>query len=156
MLVFIKILFSTAPTLGLSSLVLAAITTSTPLAAAALGLAATTSKSGVLGKFITVLGGSQIGGFFAVLAVRFSSAILLKKLTSVEAKEQVLTYRKNMTIWIMFGAVLLTCGYELTLGWWGPVIAYSVFAIGLFLQMRKMHILVKKELYNQSSVNVKA
>jgi len=151
-----KMILSTAPTMGLSSLVLGAITSSTPVAAATLSSAATTGKSGLLSKFTAVLGGSMIGAFFAVLAVHFSTSLLLKKLSNEEAKKQVKNYRKNMTLWIIFGAILLTCGYELTVGWWGPVSAYTVFALGLFLQMRTVHKLVERELYNHPCASDKA
>jgi hypothetical protein len=150
-----RLLLSTAPALGFSSLVLGAITSSSTVAAAAISSAAASSKSGFLYKLGLLFSGSMIGAFFAVLAVRFSTSILLKKLSSEKAKKQVLTYRKNITLWIIFGAILLACGYELTLGWWGPVSAYSVFAIGLYVQIHKLHKLVEEQFHNQSSASNK-
>jgi RNA polymerase sigma factor (sigma-70 family) len=150
-----RVLLSTAPALSFSSLILGAITTSSPAAAAAMGSAAASSKSGVLHKLGLLLGGSMIGAFFAVLAVRLSTVSLLKKLTNEQAKQQVLSYRKTMTIWIIFSGVLLTVGYEFTQGWWGPVAAYTVFAGGVMFQMRKMHKLVEQELYSTPSDNDK-
>lgn len=150
-----RLLLSTAPALGFSSLVLGAITTSSPVAAAAISSATVSTKAGFLHKLGLVLSGSMIGAFFAVLAVRFSTFLLLKKLTCEKAKKQVLTYRKNITLWIIFCAILLACGYELTLGWWGPVSAYSVFAIGLYVQVRKIRTLVEKQFQHQSSVSDK-
>ncbi|MFT4806716.1 MAG: RNA polymerase sigma factor (sigma-70 family) [Paraglaciecola sp.] len=150
-----RLLLSTAPALGFSSLVLGAITTSSPVAAAAISSAAASTKSGFLYKLGLLFSGSMIGAFFAVLAVRFSTSILLKKLSSEKAKKQVLTYRKNITLWIIFGAILLACGYELTSGWWGPVSAYGVFAVGLYVQIHKIHKLVERQFHNQSSVSDK-
>lgn len=147
-----RLLLSTAPTLGFSSLVLGAISTSSPVAAAAMSsAAATSSNSGFLHKLGLLLGGSMIGAFAAVLAVRLSTISLLKKLTNEQAKQQVLTYRKSMTIWIIFSGVLLTVGYELTVGWWGPVSAYIIFAYGVLFQVKKMHKLVEREIYSKPS-----
>jgi RNA polymerase sigma factor (sigma-70 family) len=144
-----RLLLSTAPALGFSSLVLAAITASTPVAAAAMSSAAASSQSGVLHKLGLLLGGSMIGAFIAVLAVRLSTVSLLKKLTNEHAKQQVLNYRKTMTIWIIFSGILLTIGYEFTLGWWGPVSAYIIFACGLIYQVNKLQKIIVKEMYSQ-------
>lgn len=150
-----RLLLSTAPALGFSSLVLGAITTSSPVAAAAMSSAAASSKSGVMHKLGLLLGGSMIGAFIAVLAVRLSTVSLLKKLTNEEAKQQVLSYRKTMTLWLIFSGVLLTLGYEFTQGWWGPVTAYTIFALGVTYQVRKMHKLVEQEVFSQGTANKK-
>jgi RNA polymerase sigma factor (sigma-70 family) len=150
-----RLLLSTAPALGFSSLVLGAITTSSPVAAAAMSSAAASSKSGVMHKLGLLLGGSMIGAFIAVLAVRLSTVSLLKKLTNEEAKQQVLSYRKTMTIWIIFSGILLTVSYEFTQGWWGPVSAYIIFAYGVTYQVRKMHKLVEQEILSQATANKK-
>lgn len=147
-----RLLLSTAPALGFSSLVLGAITTSSPAAAAVMSSAAASSKSGVLHKLGLLLGGSMIGAFVAVLAVRLGTVSLLKKLTNDQAKKQVLSYRKTMTIWIIFSGILLTLGYEFTQGWWGPVSAYLIFACGVMFQVRKMHKLVEHEIYSKPSI----
>ena len=150
-----RLLLSTAPTLGFSSLVLGAITTSSPAAAAAISSAAAGTKSGFMHKLGMLLGGSMIGAFFAVLAVRLSTVLLLKKLTNEQAKQQVVNYRKNMTLWIIFAAVLLTISYEFTQGWWGPVSAYILFALGVMYQIKKMHQLIEQEIFSQPTVNEK-
>jgi RNA polymerase sigma factor (sigma-70 family) len=150
-----RLLLSTAPALGFSSLVLGAITTSSPAAAAAMSSAAASSKSGVLHKFVLLLGGSMIGAFVAILAVRMSTNPLLRKLTNEDAKQQVLNYRKSMTLWILFGGILLTISYEFTQGWWGPVSAYIIFAYGVMLQVKKMHVLVEQQIFSQPSSNDK-
>jgi RNA polymerase sigma factor (sigma-70 family) len=150
-----KLLLSTAPALGFSSLVLGALTTSSPVAAATVSSAAASSQSGIMQKLGLLLGGSMLGAFVAVLAVRLSTIPLLKKVTSENVKQQVLSYRKNMTIWIVFSGVLLTVGYEFTQGWWGPVSAYIVFAGGVMYQVRKMHKVVEREMYSHPSANQK-
>ena len=150
-----RLLLSTAPALGFSSLVLGAITTSSPVAAAAISSAAASSKSGVLHKLGLLLGGSMSGAFIAVLAIRLGTAPLLKKITNKQVKQQVLSYRKTMTIWIIFSGILLTIGYEFTQGWWGPVCAYIIFACGVTYQVRKMQKVVVAELYSTPTANQK-
>jgi RNA polymerase sigma factor (sigma-70 family) len=145
-----RLLLSTAPTLGFSSLVLGAITSSSSVAAATISSTVLGSKSGVMHKLGLVLGGSMLGAFVAVLAVRLSKVSLLKKLTTEQAKQQVLTHRKTMILWIIFSGILLTIGYEFTQGWWGPVSAYIVFASGVTYQVRKMNKIIERELYSQT------
>jgi RNA polymerase sigma factor (sigma-70 family) len=150
-----RLLLSTAPAIGFSSLVLGAITTSSPVAAAAMSSVAVSSKHGVMYKFGLLLGGSMIGAFIAVLAIRLSTVPLLKKLTNEEAKQQVLSYRQVMTLWIIFGGILLTVSYEFTQGWWGPVSAYIIFACGVLYQIRKMQKVIVREMYAKPAANPK-
>jgi hypothetical protein len=141
-----RLLLTTAPGIGLSSLVLGALSTSTPAAAAAMTSSATSGQTGILGKFFTLLGGSMLGGLVAIFAVRLSTFWLLKKVTNPQVRQHILHYRRNATLWIIFGAVLLTCGYELTQGWWGPVTAYLIFAAGLIYHVAKMQSLISQTL----------
>lgn len=150
-----RLLLSTAPTLGFSSLVLGAITTSSPVAAAVVSSASAGTKSGLLHKFGVLLGGSMLGAFVAVIAVRLSTRALLKKITKEQARQKVLNYRKNMTIWIIFGGLLLTLSYEFTQGWWAPVCAYVIFILGIMLQIRQMHALIELEIFSQPTLDEK-
>lgn len=150
-----RLLLSTAPALGFSSLVLGAITTSSPVVAATMSSAAVSSKTSVLHKIALLLGGSMIGALIAVLAVRLGTAPLLKKLTNEQVKQQVLRYRKLTTLWIIFGGVLLTIGYEFTQGWWGPVSAYIIFACGIMYQVRKVQKIIELEMYAKPTVTQK-
>ncbi|WP_340678325.1 sigma-70 family RNA polymerase sigma factor [Paraglaciecola sp.] len=148
-----RLLLSTAPAIGFSSLVLGALTTSSPVAAATFASSAASGKSGFFAKFLALLGGSLLGALFAIIAVRLSTVLLLKKINREEARQQVISYRNKMTIWIIFSGILLTLAYELTQGWWGPVTAYSVFAIGIILQVRQMHTLIELEIFPQPTAD---
>ena len=150
-----RLLLSTAPALGFSSLVLGALTTSSPVAAATLASSVASGKSGFFTKFAALLGGSMLGALFGIIAVRLSTVLLLKKISREEARQQVLNYRKHMTIWLVFGGILLTCAYELTTGWWGPVCAYSLFAFGVIVLVRRMHKLIEIEIFSVPSVDPK-
>ncbi|MEP2651042.1 MAG: sigma-70 family RNA polymerase sigma factor [Paraglaciecola sp.] len=150
-----RLLLSTAPAAGLSGLILGAITTSSPVAAATISSISASSKTGVLQKIGLLLGGSMIGAFFAIIAIRLSTKPLLKKATSDEAKQQILRYRRNITIWIIFSAVLLTIGYEFTTGWWGPVSAFSIFAAGILFHTNKMQTLIAQQTLAEPSIDTK-
>lgn len=150
-----RLLLSTAPAVGLSSLVLGATTASSPVAAATISSVSASSKTGVLQKIGLLIGGSMIGAFFAIIAIRMSTKPLLKKATSDEAKQQILNYRRSITMWIIFSGVLLTIGYELTTGWWGPVSAYSIFAAGILFHTSKMQTLIAQQRLAKPSLDAK-
>jgi RNA polymerase sigma factor (sigma-70 family) len=141
-----RLLLSTAPALGFSSLVLGAITTSSPAAAAAMSSVAASGKSSLLHKLSILLGGSIFGALLGVLAMRISTSFLLKKVSNEEVKSKIYQYRKTTTIWLVFSGLLLMASYELTSGWWAPVSAYLIFAIGLFYQITKLRKTVSSEL----------
>ena len=150
-----RLLLSTAPALGFSSMIVAAITTSTPAAAAAISSGAVGAKSSLMHKLGLLLSGSLIGALVAVFAVRLSTIPLLKKLTNQQSIQQVLNYRKTMTFWIIFGGILLALGYEFTQGWWGPVTAYCIFALGIMYQMNSMQKLITREFYSEDDLSKK-
>ncbi|WP_133468035.1 RNA polymerase sigma factor [Paraglaciecola marina] len=150
-----RLLLSTAPTAGLSGLILGAITTSSPVAAATISSVSASSKTSVVQKIGLLMGGSFIGAFFAIIAIRLSTKPLLKKATSDAAKQQILSYRRSITIWIIFSAILLTLGYELTTGWWGPVSAYCIFAVGILFHTNKMQTLIAQQTLADPSIDTK-
>lgn len=150
-----RLLLSTAPAIGFSSLVLGAITTSSPVSAAAIGSATASGKSGFWGKLVALLGGSMIGALFGVLAVRFSTMFLLRKVSSDEAKSHILDYRKKVTIWLIFSAVLIALSYELTTGWWAPVGAYLLFASVLFIKVTRLRNFVSREVCERGATTLK-
>jgi Ca2+/Na+ antiporter len=125
------------------------------VAAAVISSAVASNQSGVMHKLGLLLGGSMIGAFIAILAVRLSMVPLLKKITNEQVKQQILTYQKTITIWIILSGILLTVGYELTQGWWGPVSAYIIFACGLIYQVSKVQKVIIRQIYSQPCANQK-
>jgi RNA polymerase sigma factor (sigma-70 family) len=140
-----RLLLSTAPTIGFSTAVLGLISTSSPVAAATFGSAAASGKSG-FAKFSALLGGSMLATLIGVFAIRLSTAPLLKKITKPAARQQVLDYRKFMTIWLIGSGLVLTLTYEFTSGWWAPLCAYVVFAVGVVVLVRRMQVVIEREL----------
>ena len=139
-----KLVYSTAPTVGFSALVSSLLTPSAPVAAASITGAATTSSTSFLSKVLMVLGGSFIGAFMAVFAILWSSKIAMRQLSEQEQKQQFTRYRNETIAWVIIWAFIITAGYTFTTGWWGPVLSYSGFAIGLtalmYRSMNYMHV----------------
>lgn len=126
-----KLLLNTAPTITFSALVLSSLTVSSPIAAATVASSMASSKSTMIGKILALFGGALLGSFMGVLAVILSSKIVIHRLNDEQMKRQVTKNRNAMILWIIVSGLLLTAAYEFTSGWWGPVTAYLIFAIGL-------------------------
>jgi len=41
---------------------------------------------------------------------------------------------------------LLTLSYEFTTGWWAPLAAYIIFALGVIVLVRRMQVVIEREL----------
>ena len=134
-------IYSTAPGIGFSALILGLITPSGPVAAsvvsASISTAAVSGKtsSSVAGKTLSVLGGSLLGAFLAVLAVIWSSKIAISNLPNEDNKRTMKRYRNELIAWVLLWGLIITAAYELTEGWVGPVTTFSLFAFGLFVLM---------------------
>jgi RNA polymerase sigma factor (sigma-70 family) len=131
-------IYSTAPTLGFSAVVMSLLVPSAPIAAATLATSISiTSKpvSSFLVKFLMVVGGSLLGAFIAVFAIIWSSNRAMKKLEQASHKKLLKRYRNETIAWVIAWAFIITAGYEFTSGWIGPVFTYSGFAIGVVLLM---------------------
>jgi len=134
-------IYSTGPSIGFSSLVLGLMTPSGPVAASVMtGSLSTTAVSGKTTssfwvKVLSVLGGSLIGAFVAVMVVIWSSKVAMSNLPNEDNKRTMKRYRNELIAWVLVWALFITAAYELSSGWMGPVITYSLFAFGLFVLM---------------------
>jgi RNA polymerase sigma factor (sigma-70 family) len=150
-------IYSTAPTVAFSAVILGLITPSAPAAAAmasaSLSTAAASGKAstGLGMKLLSALGGSLLGAFLAVLAVVWSSKIAIANLHSEDKKRTMMRYRNELIAWVLTWGLLITAAYELTSGWLGPVITFSLFAFGLFvLMLRSMSFLHEHVTYEKN------
>lgn len=131
-----KLIFSTIPTAGFTSIVLATLATSSPVAAASIATAS--SEGSVLSKLAFVFGGLFIGVVSAILSVFWAAKIPLEKISNLQAKKQLRKYRNQTVIWLIFSGVLLVLSYEFTTSWQGPITVYTIFALGLVKQVKLM------------------
>lgn len=126
-----KLVLSTAPTLTFTSLVAGVATTSTPVAAASLSSSLSAGKSGVWAKAAAVFSGVAIAGAMGCIAVLLSTKMLLNNIHDASYRPMILRYRNLMIGWIVLWSVVMSMSYELTSGWWAPVVSYVFFGVGL-------------------------
>lgn len=149
-----QVLLLSAPTLALNTLIVSSITSS-PVAAASIANGLASGKSSGASKLLALLGGAMIGAFAAIIAVVWSSNFIKNKINNQQAKKQIDQYRNQTIAWIIFSGLLLTAGYELTEGWLAPLSTYIVFAIGLFIQMKKINTFTLTQLYCEKRSDAK-
>ena len=131
-------IYGTAPALGFSAVISALLVPSAPVAAATVATSISASSkagSGFLMKFLAVIGGSLAGAFIALFAIIWSSNIAIRTLDKEAHKKLLKRYRNETIAWVIIWGFFITAGYEFTLGWIGPVLTYTAFAIGLVLLM---------------------
>ena len=150
-------IYSTAPSIGFSTVVLGLITPSGPVAAAMVSGSLTSVSAGSKAgssfwlKALSILGGSLIGAFMAVLVIMWSSKTALSNLPNKDSKRTMKRYRNELIAWVLLWGMVITAAYELTLDWVAPVVTYTIFAFGLFvLMIRNMAFLHENAEFNES------
>lgn len=125
-----RLILTTAPGLGLTTAICSALTLASPPLAAASATVVASQSSG-LGKLALLLGGAMLGAFAGIIGVIAGMRQPIKQANSIELKQQLIRLRNQTIVWVLGCGLLLTAGYELTAGAWGPISAFSVFVIGL-------------------------
>lgn len=151
---FGQLILSTAPAISFSTLVLTAISHSSP-AIAATAASTATGKTSFFGKFLMLLGGSMIGAAMAVLAIFWSTNKPLSLMTDNNDKEQLIKYRNQTMGWVVFSGVLLTLCYELSSGFIAPLLGFLVFSIGLYWLTNRSSKLIMASLVRASELSLK-
>lgn len=134
-----QLVFSTAPTVGLTSLILSSIITSSPVAAATMASSLATGKTGLLSKLAFLFSGAMIGVLGGVLGVFWGTKKPLEKIADKQAKLQMKKLRDQTMIWVATTGVLFALSYEVTTGWIGPLLCYIFFVLGLIFHLHKMN-----------------
>jgi RNA polymerase sigma factor (sigma-70 family) len=145
-----RLILSTAPTLGFTSIVLSALTTSSPVAAAALATSASSGKVSLASKLLGLLGGAMLGAATGVLATYWGASFSLKKMSDEQAKQLLIKNRNQTMAWIVVSGLLLTASYEFTVGWLMPVMSYCLFAVVLFGLVNHSWKIIDRELYSDT------
>ena len=125
-----RLILTTAPGLGLTTAICAALTAVSPPVAAATAVSSASTSSG-FAKFATLVGGAMLGALVAVVAVVGGMHYPIKRATDQNVKQRLIKLRNNTVIWVLSCGLLLTASYELTSGAWAPILAFSVFIAGL-------------------------
>jgi RNA polymerase sigma factor (sigma-70 family) len=152
---FGSLILSTAPAIGFSTIVLSAITHSTPVVAASITASAATGKTSFFSKFLIFLGGSLIGAAAAILAIFWSTKKPLRKMQNKDDKQLLIKFRNQTVGWVAFSGILLTLCYELSNGFVAPLVGYSIFAVGLIWLSNRSTQLILSSLYSDEDTSDK-
>lgn len=152
---FGSLILSTAPAIGFSTIVLSAITHSTPVVAASMTASAATGKTSFFSKFLILLGGSLIGAAAAILAIFWSTKKPLRKMQNKDDKQLLIKFRNQTVGWVAFSGILLTLCYELSSGFIAPLVGYSIFAVGLIWLSNRSTQLILSSLYSDEDTSDK-
>lgn len=125
-----RLILTTAPGLGLTTAICSALTLASPPVAAAAVTTAASHSSGV-GKIAMLLGGAMLAALAGVVGVIAGMSQPIKRAGSIGQKQQLIKLRNQTIAWVLCCGLLLTAGYELTRGAWGPITAFAIFVCGL-------------------------
>ncbi|BDX08437.1 RNA polymerase sigma factor [Planctobacterium marinum] len=148
-------LFSTIPTVGFTTMVTSAITTSMPAAAASVASSSASQASGVM-KLLALGGGALLGGLLAIVAIFFAAWLSQRNLSDEQQKQLIKKHARGQAIWVLLCSVLFAAAYLVDDGWLAPVLVYSALIIGLWWQQRSLMTLIKDKViqcHSQSAVS---
>jgi len=144
-----QLILSTAPGLGFSTVVAAALTSVAPPVAAATSVSVAAQQSSWLAKIAVLLGGAMIGALAAVLGVVLGMKAVIKKADNEDEKTALKALRNKTILWVLLSGLLLTVAYELTSGAWAPVAAFMLLIAGLIYSQLKMQQIISPRLQRQ-------
>lgn len=144
-----QLVLSTAPGLGFSAVVAAALTSVAPPVAAATSVSVAAQQSSLLAKIAVLLGGAMIGALTAVAAVFFSMKAVLNKADNEDEKTALRALRNKTILWVLVSGLVLTAAYELTSGAWAPVAAFVLLIAGLIYSQLRLQQIISPRLQRQ-------
>ncbi len=128
-----QLILSTAPGLGFSAALTAALATASPPAAAMAAdqlvhSVAPGAASGPL-KFLAVLGGAAIGALLAIAAVFYGMKPAIDRADSAEIASALRQLRRRTMAWMALFGLCWVAAYELTQSAWGPVACMTMLTL---------------------------
>lgn len=121
-------IIATAP-IGLVSVILSAITPAAPAAAAS--ISATIAHKTLAGKCLAMVGGATIGVVVGLGAQYFGAKAAIDKEPNNDQRTTLIRLRSLGLLWSTVMLIAVACGYYFTLGWFWPLLAYTLFIAGL-------------------------
>lgn len=144
-----QLILSTAPGLGFSTVVAAALTSVAPPVAAATSVSVAAQQSGWLAKIAVLLGGAMIGALAAVIGVVLGMKAVIKKADNEDEKTALKALRSKTILWVLLSGLLLTAAYELTSGAWAPLAAFVLLIAGLIYSQLRLRQIISPRLQRQ-------
>lgn len=133
-----RYILTTAPAASFTALVSGALMTSSPVAAATIASAASTTAKATspLAKLTWLFSGAILGAVLGIMAVMLGMKQALKQIESPQRRARLIRIRNFGAWWVGVWGVILALSYELTAGWLAPVASYLLFLAGLTWYLR--------------------
>lgn len=125
-----QLVFSSAPGLGLSSLVTSALLATSPPASAAAASTLASQSSGLV-KLSWLLSGAMLGALTGVIGVVLGMRSAINSTEQPDSRKRLLRLRSLAIAWVLFNGLLLTAAYSFTQGASGPLSSFTFFIGGL-------------------------
>lgn len=125
-----QLILASAPGLTLTSAALSSLSVSSPVAAATLSISSVKAMPWYM-KICVALGGAMIGAFAAIAAIFLGYKLQLKQVDEPQVKQKMITYRNQLLGFTLIFGLVFSGAYTLTEGWIAPILAYTVFILGL-------------------------
>lgn len=128
-----QLILSTAPGLGFSAALTAALATASPPAAAMAAdqLSQTVVQGSAAGplKLLAILGGAAIGALLAIAAVFYGMKPAIDRADSAEIATALRQLRRRTMAWMALFGLCWVAAYELTQSAWGPISCMTMLTL---------------------------
>jgi RNA polymerase sigma factor (sigma-70 family) len=139
-----NVILSTSP-VGLTAIILSALSVSSPVAAAVMIKAVVNSQSHWFIKVLLTLGGAMMGAILGMVASYIGMSKVIEKTVNSEQKKQLVVLRNRTAIQLFFSGILLTLSYELTQGWLMPCLSFIVLFYVIYHSTQRVNTLAYGE-----------
>ncbi|MDO6427335.1 sigma-70 family RNA polymerase sigma factor [Thalassotalea sp. 1_MG-2023] len=150
-----EVIFATAP-IGLVSLFAITATTSAPIAASTFTMAIATKQSHWFSKFLLSLGGAALGGIIAIVTNTLMMNYMKKHIDNQEDVRKLNQLKHKSNVVIALTCLCFVLSYHFTNGWLMPVVTYSIFLVGLYINIQAANKITHTNLCNQAQYNSKS
>ena len=128
-----QLILSTAPGIGFSAALTAALATASPPAAAMAAdqLSQTVVQGSAAGplKLLAILGGAAIGALLAIAAVFYGMKPAIDRADSAEIATALRQLRRRTMAWMAVFGLCWVAAYELTQSAWGPISCMTMLTL---------------------------
>ena len=156
-----QLILSTAPGLGFSAALTAALATASPPAAAMAAdqLSQTVVQGSAAGplKLLAILGGAAIGALLAIAAVFYGMKPAIDRADSAEIATALRQLRRRTMAWMAVFGLCWVAAYELTQSAWGPISCMTMLTLLLLsTQVQLSRLLAPQQARERAADPIKA
>ena len=156
-----QLILSTAPGIGFSAALTAALATASPPAAAMAAdqLSQTVVQGGVSSplKLMALLGGAAIGALLAIAAVFYGMKPAIDRADSAEIATALRQLRRRTMAWMALFGLCWVAAYELTTSAWGPISCMTMLTLLLLsTQVQLSRLLAPQQARERAADPIKA